>query len=165
MHKPHSHSRHTLAAVLVALLVSACGTTSSPSIEPYAGKDNVGAVNPSMFVGEWNVRLLNPPKGYRPNESRATFSQDGSVVMVTDDSSSGMNLKLQLIGRWQATGDTLQMQMESIKETSGNPLGGLIAGMMNSMKERMTGTVNVYEATDNRIVVVGEEGQATEYSR
>lgn len=162
----HRHlPRAAIAATVLTVFLSACATTSAPNIEPYAGKDNVGAVNDSMFVGKWNVRQLNAPEGIPQSDSQATISQDGSIVVISDNSSSGVNLKLQMTGTWQASGNKLKTQMESIKEISGNPMGGLLVKMMSSMTSDMSGEAEVYEATKSRFVVVGKEGVAVEYTR
>lgn len=161
-------SRAAITATVLTVLLSACSTTSmnsAPKIDPYTGKDNVGAVNDSMFVGQWTVRQLNPPAGVPQSDSLATISQDGSIVVISDSSSSGVNLKLQMTGTWQASGNVLKTQMESIEEISGNPMGGLLVKMMSSMTKDMSGEAEVYEATKNRFVVVGKEGVAVEYTR
>jgi len=161
-------TRAAIATALLVVFLSACSTTSMnspPKIEPYAGKDNVGAVNDSMFIGQWTVRQLNPPEGVPQSDSLATISKDGSIVVISDSAASGVNLKLQMTGTWQASGNMLKTQMESIKEISGNPMGGLLVKMMSSMTADMSGEAEVYEATQNRFVVVGKEGVAVEYTR
>ena len=70
-----------------------------------------------------------------------------------------------MVGTWQVEGDLIRVQLESIKETSGNALGGMMATFMSGMKDRMNGTANVYEASANRVVLVGTDGGAVELTR
>ncbi len=118
-----------------------------------------------MIIGNWSGRVLNPVQGQPTNNFTATFSQDGKTVYNVDNGQSGMNLKFQMIGTWTVEGDLITTQLDSINEVSGNALGGLMAKMMSSMRDRMSGSANVYEASANRLVLVGKEGQAQEFTR
>ena len=70
-----------------------------------------------------------------------------------------------MLGTWTVQGDTIATQLESVREVSGNTLGGLMARMMSGMREKMSGSANVYEATPNRLVIVSDDGQAQELTR
>ncbi|MGH1357328.1 MAG: hypothetical protein ACRBC3_01055 [Burkholderiaceae bacterium] len=154
------------AAAALAIVIAGCASSgSSQSIPPYTGKDQVGAVSKDMIIGNWSGRVLNPVQGQPTNNFTATFSQDGKTVYNVDNGQSGMNLKFQMIGTWTVEGDLITTQLDSINEVSGNALGGLMAKMMSSMRDRMSGSANVYEASANRLVLVGKEGQAQEFTR
>lgn len=155
-----------LAAGLLALGLAGCAAMGPPPPPPpYTGADNVGAVQKSMIVGNWRGRILNPREGTPSTPYDVTYAQDGSTVYKINDSRSGMNLQMQMLGTWQVEGDLVRVTLESIKETSGNALGGMMATFMSGMKDRMTGTANVYEASANRVVLVGTDGQAVELTR
>ena len=155
-----------LAAGLLTLGLAGCAAMGPPPPPPpYTGADNVGAVQKSMLVGNWVGRSLNPREGSKSPVYNVTYSQDGSTVYEVNDAQSGMNLQLQMVGTWQVEGDLIRVQLESIKETSGNALGGMMATFMSGMKDRMNGTANVYEASANRVVLVGTDGGAVELTR
>lgn len=164
--KPTQSTLPTFAfSLALTALVAGCASSGpAESAPPYTGKDQVGAVSKSMIVGKWSGRVLNPVSGQTTNNFTATFSQDGKTV-YTVDGQSGMNLKFQMIGTWTVQGENLATQLESVRELSGNPLGGMMARMMSGMRERMSGSANVYEATANRLVIVSDNGQAQELTR
>ncbi len=157
-------SRVAFSLALTSIITGCASSGPAESAPPYTGKDQVGAVSKQMFIGKWSGRVLNPVRGQTTNNFTATFSQDGKTV-YTVDGQSGMNLKFQMFGTWTVQGDNIATQLESVREMSGNPLGGMMARMMSGMREQMSGSANVYEATANRLVIVSDHGQAQELTR
>lgn len=158
-------TRTVLMTGLLAVFLAGCASSAPPPPPPYSGPDNVGAVNKNMIIGQWSGRLLNPVQGQPNNGFTAAFNADGSTVYDVTDTQSGMGLKLQMVGTWSIQGDQITTQLDSVREVSGNALGGLMAKMMSGMRDRMGGSANVYEASANRLVLVGKEGQAQEFTR
>ena len=156
----------TAAACTAAL--AACATPSEPpppAPVTYAGADNVGAIDAAMITGNWTARILNPAYGSEPSPYEISYAPDGSMTYTMDDTQSGLKMKLRGEGTWQVRGEEVVAQIESVKDISGSAISGLIARMMTSMKDRMTGSANVYEASADRVVMVGQDGVAVELTR
>ena len=158
-----------LAALLlsasIGVLASGCSLTPPPRT-PYAGADTVGEINSDMLLGSWNVRVLNPLEGEENNQSDMRFNSDGTMVMNSSINNEGMPFAMRMTGRWSVAADLVTMAVESVEETSGSPMAGFLAPMLDSYKDRMVGSANVYEASANRIVLVtGEGDMAQELTR
>ena len=155
----------------LSLSVSICLTSTGcslgpPTRTPYVGVDSVGEISPNMLVGSWDVRVLNPIEGEERNQTDAHYKQDGTVVINSSSNNEGMSLAMRMTGRWRIEGDMVMLTMESIEETSGNAMAALMMPMLNSMKDRATGSANVFESGDGRLVMVATEGgQAQELTR
>ena len=158
-------SRSVICAITLLFAITGCAS-KAPVRSAYSGADSVGAVSSDMFVGNWSVRVLNPIDGEQPGVSNVSYSADGTIVMNTNSSNQGFDMALRMTGSWQVEGDLVVQTLESIEETSGSNLGVLIKPLLAGMKDRATGSANVYEASANRIVLVSvEDGQAVEYTR
>jgi len=153
-----------IASGLLAMALGACvGTPSAPP--PYEGQDLVGEVDADMLIGNWSGRLLNAPSGQENNGFTATFSKDGKAIYRIDDKQSGMNLMFEMSGSWSIDGEHVFIELDSFREVSGNALGGMMASMMNGMRDQMNGKGNVFESTSSRLIIVGDGGEANEFIR
>ncbi len=158
-----------LRSVFIATitLIATVGCASKAPVRPaYNGADGVGALSADMLIGNWNVTVLNPHQGEQGGVTSVSYSEDGTVVMNADTDGQGIDMQLKMTGSWQIQGELVSQTLESIEETSGSALGVLVKPLLSAMKERSTGTANVYEATADRVVLVSsEDGQALEYTR
>jgi hypothetical protein len=160
--------KNAVVLLVLSLLISACSSMmSKPTREAYAGPDNITTVEKAMLVGLWNGRSLNPIEG-ESAQFTVNYLANGQVVTLLDNaaqSSALGNMKFEVSGTWQVQGEQLVQQAGSVREVSGSKMGGLMAGLMNGMKKEMSGTANVYEATEQRVVLVSDDGQALELTR
>ncbi len=153
---------------LAIIFISGCASMSQPKRTAYAGTDNVGTATPEMLIGNWSVKLLNPIEGENTLDVKTSYNSDGSVIMtaLTQQSANPMGtIALELTGAWSIEGDSVAVQLKSMKETSGNKMASMIVGMMGNMKEKMGGKANIYEASADRVVLVSDDGQAQELTR
>ena len=119
-----------------------------------------------MFIGNWSVKVLNPHDGEQGTITDASYTADGTVIMNANTAGQGLDLNLRMTGNWQLQGDMISQTLESIEDTSGSALGALVKPFLAGMKNRATGSANVFEAAPNRLVLVSnEDGQALEYTR
>ncbi|MCB1756373.1 MAG: hypothetical protein KDJ38_12675 [Gammaproteobacteria bacterium] len=154
--------------ILVVLLLAACASLSPPKRAAYTGQDQVGAVDANMLIGSWNGEILNPIEGEQDTVYKIEYRADGTVTSYsrTKDSSGVMGpMEFEITGTWKVDGELVTQTAEEIREVSGNKLAAMVASMMGSMKEKMTGTANIYEASADRIVLVADEGQAQALTR
>lgn len=154
-------------AIVVIACTSIAGCASKPPVRTaYSGTDNVGEVSADMLIGNWSVRVLNPHDGEQGTVTDANYSADGTLVMNASTAAQGLDMNLRMTGRWQLQGEMISQTLESIEDTSGSAIGALIKPFLAGMKNRATGTANVFEAQPNRLVLVSnEDGQALEYTR
>jgi hypothetical protein len=153
---------------IAIILSTGCASMSKPKRTAYTGADSVGAATPEMLIGNWSVKALNPAEGENTTESKASFKSDGTVTInVTPNTSPNPmgTIALEMTGDWSIEGDYVVQQLKSIRETSGNKMASMIVGMMGSMKEKMGGKSNIYEASADRVVFVSDDGQAQELIR
>jgi len=153
-----------LVAVVVAILLSSCGT--APTRDPYTGADQVGAVDSAKIIGTWKMSVLNPIGDENDNQVTFTF-QDGGEWQSTYVPSAQQNADLgamEFVGQgvWRVEGDKVFTQAESIDEVTGNKLGGLMKAVTSAFLSKSAGYVNPYEMSVNRIIWVHDEsGQAS----
>ncbi|MFK8081385.1 MAG: hypothetical protein AB8B97_13945 [Granulosicoccus sp.] len=165
MHHSLSIKGFVSAGVLVGMItLTACGTT--PKREPYAGIDQVGEINADNLVGNWKIRILNPISGEDRSTVTTNYNSDGtwtSVAIPPPEQSADLGrMEFAGTGSWQVNGDSMFAKTISIEETTGNKFGGIMKSVMSLFMSKMTGTVNAYEMSENRIIFVNEEnGQAT----
>lgn len=150
--------------LFTAVVLAGCSTTPPPRPD-YNGADSVAGVSEQMLVGQWQGRVLNPIKGESTEPFQVAYNENGSVVLNSKDNQSGLGLEFEVIGTWSIDGETVSVNMESITETSGNQLGALITRFASAMKDNATGTMNIYEASADRLVIVSNDGQAQELVR
>lgn len=154
------------------LLMVACASmpSSGQKRAPYLGQDTVSAVNANSFLGTWRVKVLNPIEGEPKQNITYSYKPNGTVVMVADNRNTGSpmtDMVLEMTGSWKTQEGMITQKLESIRETSGNKFAGMMVGMMNGMKSKLSGSANVYTLEPNRIVLVHEDGerQAQELTR
>ncbi|NOY71887.1 MAG: hypothetical protein GXP14_05840 [Gammaproteobacteria bacterium] len=151
------------------VLFNGCASMSQPERAAYTGADNIGAIKPEILIGNWNIKLLNPVEGEEMQKLISTYKSDGTVVMKAQSSASNNpmgNIVLEMTGTWSIEGEHVVLQLDSIRETSGNAIASLMVGMLGNMKKSLSGTANIYEASVDRIVLVSTEGgQAQEWTR
>lgn len=154
--------------VPIALAVVSCAVTP-PARAPYTGPDNIAAISSDMIVGHWKVKILNPIEGEETvKEARANYFPDGTIVLTAESQNSAAsmgNMVLEMTGSWSIEGGSVRQQLETIEETTGNTMAKFLIGLMGNVKDRYTGTANLYEADDNRLVLVSDDGQAQELTR
>lgn len=150
--------------ILSALFLVACASIplSAPKRTAYTGEDRVTAIDAKKFIGSWSIKILNPVKGEVRQKTTATYKADGTVVIQMNNTNTGSSMTdiiLEATGTWQVNGEVITQKLESIRETSGNKFAGMMTGLISGMKNRLSGTANVYILEANRIVVVGEDAQ------
>ncbi len=149
---------------LLPLLINACASTpfTQPKREAYTGKDQVTAVNATSFIGSWHGKILNPIQGETLQNVTYRYKTDGTVLMNVDNTNTGnpiSDMAIEITGTWQVGNGLITQQAQSIRETSGNKFAGMITGVMNSLKRKMSGSANVYLLEPNRIILVSEDDQ------
>ncbi len=158
----------SLFTLVVVLTVSACG--APPKREPYDGADLVGAIDPAMLVGNWQITILNPIPGEDGPTVSTAYRSDGtwtSLVIPPDEQNQDLGpMEFEGKGTWQVNGDSMFGKAEEIRETTGNKFGGLMNSVMSLFMSKMEGTLNAYEISADRMIFVNEEsGQATLLTR
>jgi len=157
--------RFFLAAVLAcSFLVVGC---SAPKRASYEGADSVGAFSAGDLVGRWNVTVLNP---IDPDENNQTvtyvFNKNGTWVtsVVPDESRTAVTgpMTIEASGTWTIADTLVNSTIDEIKETSGSNYAPLIQAFVKPIIEKIAGSVDPYEITKNRIVLVDpKSGQAS----
>lgn len=165
----HTISRFIILASIALFLVS-CATTPAKPRERYSGVDSVDTLSPKMLLGNWRVNIANPTEDENESwantemQSVTTFRDDGTLLSIIK--SGPMGLELHTSGTWSLADSLLTTSAISTENKSDNLLGTLAAGFLTSFKDNMTGTANIYEATDDKLLLVNEEqGVAIEYTR
>jgi len=158
----------SISVMLSMFALSACG--SAPKREPYSGADQVGEIEAAQLVGNWNIVILNPVSGEEKTTVTTEYRNDGtwtSTVIPPEEQNADLGpMRFAGEGSWQVNGDSLFAKTDSIKETTGHNLGGLMESVMTLFMSKMSGTVNPYEITQDRMIFVNEEnGQATMLER
>ncbi len=145
-----------ITVFFIGSVIAAC-VTPPPRI-PYAGADTVGAVNKNMLLGHWKLQILNPIEGEKMNSADIRYLNNGTVILNSKSSSSGMAMALEISGTWSIQGDLVTQKMDSIRETGNNEMAAMMIPFMNSMKDRMSGSANIYSASANSVVLVSNAG-------
>lgn len=166
---PGINGRHSLVSVLifVAACLSSCISVSTPTRPAYDGIDSVSSALASQFVGAWRVTDINPSPNATPQETIIEYKSNGKVVgqVKTNASQAAQNLTYQLTGNWTLEGDTITHSNIRMTSKSDDRVAQLLSAMINSSNQQLGGQANVYQLSDNRIVMVGTDGAAMEYVR
>ncbi|HFD87090.1 MAG TPA: hypothetical protein ENJ35_05395 [Gammaproteobacteria bacterium] len=155
---------HMGFVAITILLMASCASLplSGPKRPAYTGKDTVTAVNPSAFIGTWRVKILNPTEGEKHPKLTYTYKPGGTVMMISDNRNTGnpmSDMVLEMTGSWKIHNGIITQKLVSVRETSGNKFAGIVVGVMNSFKNKLSGDANVYTLEPNRIVLVSEDSQ------
>ncbi len=159
--------RQAIALHLLALaLTTGCATMTPPEREPWAGTDDVGMIDESMITGRWALTVLNPLVGQETQTTRLIYSADGTLRgTLTTRNVGGMveNLSFALAGQWQTDGEWLTHSNVSLASRDGSPAGVAMSQMFS--RQAAAGKADVFEASANRLLMVGDDGQAIRYDR
>lgn len=155
----------TSLSALFFMLLCSC-STGQPVRTPFITPDLVQAVSQDMIVGRWAVRILNPLEGEPASGGVVEYKSDGTVFAQSASNSAGVDMQFEMNGTWATEGEMVRATMESIRETTGNPVAQLMLSLLDSLKETHSGTANILEASQNRLVLVANDGgQAQELTR
>ncbi len=152
--------------LLIALALSACASSKPPKREVYTGKDQVGQINKDMIIGDWEVTILNPVKGENQEfKPIAHYSADGALTMDAKFDSGMGDVELEVIGTWLIEGDTIKQTAKDIREKTNSSIGVLVKLFKGMMLKNGNATINIYEASADRLLIVSSDGQAQELNR
>lgn len=156
--------------VLAFLLIfgtSACVSTKAPKRPSYEGEDKVATVDKSLIIGKWQTRILNPIEGEESaNGAVVHYNDDGSVILDSQFDTGGMGMmEMEVTGTWAIEGDLIKQVATDVREKSGNALGTFVKIFKGRMLKSANATLDVYEATADRLVIVSDHGQAQELTR
>ena len=147
--------------------LTACASSGSVKRPAYSGEDGVGSLDQAMIIGQWRGRILNPIEGEATADAPVmNYMADGQFVFDSRVDTGGMGvLELQITGTWQVDGEWVRQEATDIQERSGNALGALANLFKGRMLKNSNARLNVYEADNDRIVVVSDDGMAQEWTR
>lgn len=154
----------------IMTLLTGCASLTPPSRPAYTGPDNVENAQASQLVGTWSVRDLNPYPDMEPQSTTIQYLADGRVtgLIVPQGKSADAlgNMQFQMTAQWSLDGDTVTHENVEVNSIGDNGVGSMIASMMNnSTRNSLAGRANIYELSGDRIVMVGSDGAAMEYTR
>ena len=163
------HSTFIKTGLLAATLaISGCASMSPPVLPEYTGADSVSTAESSQLVGSWSVSQLNPYPDAEPQETTITYMADGTVLGETipqGESAAVLgNTRFQFRGTWSLEGDSVVHKDIKMTSTGGNAMAAMMTKMIGSRQD-ISGSANIYEMSADRIVMVGEDGSASEYVR
>ncbi len=158
-----------LCASMAALIVTTGCASLKPPVRPdYTGTDLIDSAKPSQLVGAWTVRNLNPFPDQPPQQTSVEYRADGTAVAVGKSQGEGTellgDLQFEMTANWELVGDVVRHSNVEVSSSSDNAMGAMIGKMLNS-SQKMAGQANIYELSANRIVMVGDDGAAMEYTR
>lgn len=168
-HRLAARSRIPVARTLlvaVMALTSACATVAPPQRPVWNGTDEVGNINDAMIVGRWALTLLNPLPGQQTQTTRLVYQTDGTVrgILRTAEPRGDLGeLAFELAGHWQARGEWLVHSDVRLTSRDGSVVGRVMSRMFN--RQAVAGRANVYARSANRLLMVGDDGQAIRYDR
>lgn len=159
----------SLAALIAAtIVVSGCASLKPPERPSYTGTDNIQTAKNDQLVGKWTVSELNPLPGTPAQTTVIEYRPDGTVTGLVSSSSEETaalgSLEFQLEGSWVLEADTVSHQNITMNSTRDDALGSMVSKLINRQKG-ISGQANIFELSDNRIVMVGSDGAAMEYIR
>ncbi len=154
--------RH-LSLILLAAVFAICASCGSPPKRPaYTGGDNVGAVDASILPGSWRQTVVNPVEGEPSANVVISFSADGQAKVVSKgQAQDGYQVgTFEGTGTWKVEGDRVILDMQDMKETSGNQIAGLALILVKGMMKKSSGTANPLEMSPNMMIWAyeGEDG-------
>lgn len=160
--------------VCIALMASSIAGCASLKPEPrpvYTGGDQVGAVDSSMLIGTWQVRNMNPLENEPAMDIQVKFNDDGTATGYSkiddgDNSNPYGKMEFEMTARWVVDGELVSQTIVSMEEVTGNPIAKFSAGLVMGFTRDKTTSVNLYEASADRLVFFNEkEGLAQQYTR
>lgn len=160
----------SVAALLAAILAGCISLKPEPR-PPYTGVDQVGAIDPGLLIGTWQVINLNPLKDEPPIDAQITFNPDGSMSGLSrlddEDSSNPFGkMEFEMKGSWSVTDELVTQTISEMEEVSGNPAAKFGIALMSGMMKNKTASSNLYEANANELVFYNEqEGLAQRFTR
>ena len=160
-------NKKIISLLCVIAFIGGCAS-SKPSKRPdYTGEDSITAVNPSMILGEWNTRILNPIEGEETaSNAIVKYLEDGSVVVDSEVDTGGMGvLLMEVSGTWEIKGESIEQVATDVREKSGSALGAVVKLFSGRMLKNANTTLNIFEASADRLVIVSDHGQAQELIR
>jgi len=69
--------------IAITFVLTACATSSGPSVPPYTGTDQVSDVSADAFIGNWYLTIINPRDGQEINPTTVTYSAWKCRVQAT----------------------------------------------------------------------------------
>lgn len=158
----------TIGLLAASLTISSCASLTPPVRPDYTGADSVSSAQPSQLVGSWRVTELNPYPDAEPQDTVIEYRADGTVrgeVTPSGETAALMgDIRFEFLGQWSLDGDTVVHEDVTMNTIGGNGMAAMMAKMINS-SENISGSANIYELSGSRIVMVGEDGNATQYVR
>jgi len=150
-------------------LLGGCVSFSEEQRPDYRGADEVRSIQADQIVGAWSVTALNPFEVSGLKQSTVVdYKADGTVIAYTtiDDveRSSFGPIELELTGRWSLELDHVTHKDVVLKSRRDDEASALISALINNQKG-ISGAANIYEISENRMVMVGDDGAAMEYKR
>lgn len=167
----NAHQFVVLLPLLLAFISTGCTSLSTPTRPVYEGDDSVSRAVASQFVGIWRVTDLNPLPDAVPQETIIEYRANGTVVgqvnthAANNAANDAQNLTYRLTGNWSLSGDTIVHSSIRMISDSNDKTSQLLSAIINSSSQQLGGQANVYELTENRLVMVGTDGAAMEYVR
>jgi len=160
-----------LTIVSFALLGTGCATLAPPERPAYTGTDNISSAEANQLVGVWRVKALNPypdaPSQTTIIEYHADGRVGGKIQMNNDDPNRTdpfADMQFDIQGQWVLNIDTITHKDIQMISTTDNAMSAMIANIINQQRG-ISGQANIYELSSDRIVMVGNDGTAMEYSR
>ena len=154
--------------VAASLALSACVSLTPPSRPDYTGADSVNSAEASQLLGSWRVSELNPYPDVEPQNTVIEYRADGTVrgeVTPTGESAAVLgDTRFEFLGTWTLDGDTVVHKDVKMNTIGDNRMASMMANMINR-QQNISGSANIYELSANRIVMVGDDGNAMEYVR
>lgn len=151
-----------------ALVVSGCASLTPPVRPDYNGADAVSNAEASQLIGIWQVTELNPYPGSDPQDTTIEYKADGTVrgeVIPGGETAAVLgDTRFEFLGTWTLTGDTVTHKDMQMNTTGGNAMASMMSKMINS-RQNIAGSANIFELSGNRIVMVGDDGNAMQYVR
>jgi hypothetical protein len=122
------------ALLVGTVLLAACaGSEPAPRRIAIAVPDEVGQVDPTLLVGTWQCRELNPYPGQPPQSTEITYDAGGSFQGEARPSAESPigRLLITATGNWRVEGDRLVTSNVESKAQAldGNPAAGFLAGI------------------------------------
>ncbi len=151
-----------------SIALGSCASFSPPERPSYTGPDTISQVAPAQLVGQWTVTELNPVPNTESQSTTIEYREDGTVlgtIAPTTQSTDALgNLSFQLSGQWTVEGDRVRHSQMEVNSTSDSAVGAMVSRLLNNTKG-ISGQADIYELSENRMVMVGTDGAAMEYIR
>lgn len=155
-------------ALITLTILTGCVSATSPERPRYTGLDKINNAKRTQLIGEWSATELNPIANTESQTTFVEYRNDGTVsgtVPASKDSPSSLNeLELSLSGNWTLEADVVIHRNMMVQSTDDSELGLLLNRAFEN-QAGMSSRANIYEISDNRIVMVGDDGKAVEYTR